>query len=485
MKNMKKLASLLLVLVMVFALAAPALAAGDGSITISDAEVGQTYTLYKIFDLAYAGTNEPQSNAAHTYSIDSSSDWYDFVKEGGDGAAYVTLTRETGSDTLYYVTWKAATDADTVQAFAKLALEYANKTVAITGTEEKATSSTVIFENLDLGYYLIDSSLGALCTLDSANRNATVNEKNDKPTIEKKEDTVTGNEPGVGDSVNYTVTVHAKKGAQSYVVHDTMSTGLSFNGTVTVTVGETNLTADTDYVLDTAPDDNHTFDLTINKSYLDTITGDTDIVIKYSATITEEAVEKVDNKAKLTYGDNNETNETPSQEVPHNLYAFNLVKTNSDEMGKEVLNAKFELYTTATDGAPVELIYVADGDYYRPTVEGEEGITEFDAGIVTIKGLGNGDYYLEETVQPDGYNKLNAREKVEIVLENSLTEVSTYENEGKTIYEEGAFRVVNLTGAELPSTGGIGTTLFYIVGGLLIVGAAVLLITKKRVSGEQ
>ena len=208
MKTMKKLASAALALVMALCLTVPAFATAPqtGSITVTNAVPGQTYTIYKLFDLAYGGagveneSDQPEAEGSHdphTYSILSNSDWFGFVNpEGGDaatGKGYVTLTASTENVgegiTKYYVAWNTGDAAE----FAKAALAYAkaNNIASAKPAEtapaaaEGATTSTVTFSELELGYYLIDSSLGALCALDTTNFNANIREKNEKPTDKK------------------------------------------------------------------------------------------------------------------------------------------------------------------------------------------------------------------------------------------------------------------------------------------------------------
>lgn len=546
MKTMKKLASAALALVMALCLTVPAFAVEPqtGSITVTNAVPGQTYTLYKLFDLAYGGAADENKDAPHTYSILSNSPWYGFVSGEGTGAGYVTLTASTeevkdaegNALTKYYVTWKAATDAETAQAFAKLALAYAKEnnignqgTTVADPAAEGETTPEVKFEGLELGYYLIDSSLGALCTLNSTNFNARVTEKNEKPTDTKTSDMPENSK--VGTDISYTITINAKKGAEAYVVHDTMSASLTFKpnslvvtATPVVPEGEiatpVTLTKDTHYTL--AENVEHhddkenpeevtstcTFELTLKQDYLDTLAGNTTIVITYKATINANAVigkDPITNKEILSYGDGNKTVETPGTQTEDKLYEFDIVKTNSDERGREVLDgAEFELYDVAEGGEAITLVYIEDaenGNYYRPATAEEKAdttvtkTTTIQAGVTTIKGLGAGTYYLEETKAPEGYNKLRDRQMVALSADLKATvEDGKYKEnvaddpataDVDETFTNSGVRVINRTGAELPETGGIGTTIFYIVGGLLAVGAGVLLVTKKKMGADE
>ncbi len=489
MKTMKRLASAALALVMTLCLAAPAFAAGEtASITIDKAPYGQEYKAYRLFDLeSYGGEGSNEENAPHSYKVNAN--WAGFVAEGAPGAAYVNV------DDQGYVTWKDGAD---VKALAKAAMDWAvEKSVkadAVTvteaapeGTEAEATT-TASFGELVLGYYLVSSTVGSLCALDTTNTTVTITEKNKKPVIVKEEvKKADENQPSVGDSKDYKVTITAQPGAEAYVMHDAMGKGLSFNNDVAVAgVDAANYTVVTDGLTDGC-----TFHLVFAQSYLDTITEETQIVVTYSATITAEAltVDTVNNVAHMDYGENNHTVETKPSTTDSELFEFNLAKTSSVASGNQILTgAEFALYTTAEAGEAVSLVFVEDevnGSYYRPAEAGETGTTVIAAGIATIKGLGEGSYYLEETKQPSGYNKLNERVLVEVGPEKSLGKVETNEVDGKTVYLSGGLRVENLTGAELPSTGGIGTTIFYITGGALALGAGILLVTKKRMGAEE
>ena len=142
-----------------------------------------------------------------------------------------------------YVTWKNNAD---VAEFAKKALEEVKATsIVAEGNATVATgSNTVTFDNLDLGYYLVESSVGALCGLTTTNNEVTIAEKNGVPSVEKKVSSEQNgtygqsNSANIGDKVYFQTTITAQPGAQNYVLHDTMDAGLTFtDGSVIVKKG--------------------------------------------------------------------------------------------------------------------------------------------------------------------------------------------------------------------------------------------------------
>ena len=471
MKRTKRIASVLLALVMALSLITTAFAAGEnGSITIDNAVVGQTYTIYQILDL------ESYDAKAGAYAYKATTAWNAFINSAAIKDVYVKV------DAQGYVTWDKKAD---VAAFAKLAQEYAAKNSIGNQGIKKANSTTVEFTDLDLGYYLVDSTLGTICSLDTTKPSVTIKEKNAAPTVDKQVQENSNsqwgesNDANIGDTVNFKTVISAKKGAQGYVLHDKMSEGLTL---VPGSVKVRDLTEGKDYTVATENlKDGCTFEITFKQTYLDTITEDTSIIVTYSATLNEKAViypEPNTNETKLVYGEGSETTWDKTETF---TYQFDLVKTKTD---KTVLDgAEFKLYDAKTEGNEIALIDEGNG-VYRVATAAEKAAEGFvsatiKAGKVTIKGLDSGTYYLEETKAPAGYNVLAERVEVKIDHANLTATV-----EGGT-YVSGGVQVINQTGAELPSTGGIGTTIFYVVGGLLVVAAGVLLVTRKRMSKSE
>ena len=485
-KTIKKLMAALLAVVLLCAMAVPAFAAegASGSITIDKAINGETYTAYKIFDVV---SSKVETDDSKTYVYMVANGWANFFEQN-DVRGYVTVDKNGQP------TWIEGKKSDTdLQAFAKLALTYAS-TNGITGKTATAAGNQAVINGLAAGYYVVSTTAGSLCVLNTNGSDLKIDEKNEAPTIDKKIDgSKSTNDAAIGDVVNYTVTIHAKKGATGYVLTDTMTKGLTFNPDfLTVKTGTSTLSKDTDYTVDvnSTPDTdgNTNFKVTFTDTYLNGIDGNTDIVVSYTATVNKDAVIGTTtggniNTAQLKYG-NKATVESTTKTYS---YEFDLVKT--DNSKKLLTGAKFKLYDSATGTIPVKLIKDATTGNYRVAETSESGavdeivIDSFKA--VTISGLNKKTYYLEETLAPAGYNKLTERQSVELGKEGFVADatINNSGSEGAT-WTEGGVQVINNTGATLPSTGGMGTTLFYVIGGGLMVAAVVLLVTKKRMENK-
>ena len=350
-KTFKKLFAALLAAALVLAMAVPAFAvtnATKGSITISNTVKDETYTIYRMFKL------DSYNAESNTYSYTVESDWEGFFKTGA-GGNYITLDGQN------HPTWTAAdeNDSTTVAAFAKAALAWAADK-KISGTKETATGDTVTFSNLDLGYYLVDSSLGALCGLNTTNPDATIKEKNEKPEIKKEVQTSAGdwsseNNAKIGDTVEYKVEIKVADGAQKYTVTDTMSKGLTFNNSSLKVTANDAVT--TDYTLTSTTNG---FTLVLPETYVSTLTKGTTIIVTYNATLNKDAVIDGDgnaNEVKLSYG--NHQNTVPSK-VTTKSYQFDLVKVDGTT-NKLLDGAEFEL----ADGE-TKLSFVKDTTVWLP-----------------------------------------------------------------------------------------------------------------------
>lgn len=473
MRHLKRFLGAVVAALMVFAMTVtPALAAhgtnsNSGSITIDNAEDGHTYSAYQVLVL------ESYNTDANAYSYKAANGWGDWLK---------TQTKYVNVDADGYVTWVQNADA---AAFAKAALAHAEANKITPTATQTATSSTVTFSSLNLGYYLVDTTLGTLCSLDTTVPNATMKEKNEVPSQEKEvqEDSDGSwgdkNTAEIGDTVNFRTTIQVKPGAESYVLHDVMTEGLTLDPD-SVTVA--NLNKGTDYTVATGTADGCTFEVTFSQTYLDSVTADTKLTVTYNAVLNEDAKIYTDaetNKTWLDYGDDTNTKSTPPSETETYTFKVDVVKTDED---KKVLDgAQFKLYDAKTGGNEITLVKVSDG-VYRLAKDGETGVEYITTvnGELEIKGFdANTNYYLEETKAPDGYHKLS--ERVEIAVKEANLEASV----SNGVYQSGGVHVENKAGSLLPTTGGMGTTIFYVAGGAIVVAAAATLVYRKRMENNR
>ena len=480
MKNARKLASLLLALVMVLSLATTAFAAGEtGSITINDAVVGQTYTIYQILDL------ESYNAAANAYSYKATTAWNTFINSDAIKGTYVEV------DAQGYVTWKDGADA---AAFAKAAQKYAKDNSIANQGNVTATTTTVSFTGLDLGYYLVDTTLGTLCSLDTTNPNVTMKEKNKAPTnVKTVEEDSTGNygsvnDADIGQTVNFKSTITAQAGAENYVFHDKMSSGLTYGSVTGITLNGKTVDA-SNYTVTAPATDGDTFDVTFTQAFCDTLKANDQIVISYTATVNEKAViggNGNENSSKLSYGDSTNTKTTPDSTTKTYTWSFDVLKYGNNDETKVLKDAKFVLMNkdkskvaTIVNGKFTGWVDVpAAGEDGSITWPANTELTTDANGKIEIKGLDADTYYLRETQAPAGYNKL--ANDVEVKIE------PTESTDGKTLTLTAVTsKINNNAGTELPSTGGIGTTIFYVLGSVLVIGAAVLLVTKKRMGAAE
>lgn len=480
MKMFKKLAGLLLAMIMVFSMSTVAFAAqgtndDSGSITINNAVEGHTYSAYQILVLESYNTTGDGA-----YSYKANDDWKGWLE---DQAQYVSI------DDQGYVTWVGGTDAENVAAFAKAALAHAkeaniNPVKTATAT---ADSATVEFTGLNLGYYLIDTTLGTLCSLDTTTPGVEMYEKNKQPPVKKevKEDS-TGdwgeeNTAEIGDVVEFRTTIGAQPGAEEYILHDVMTAGLTLDPDSIEAEGLTkgqDANSGDYHVVTTGLSDGCTFEVVFHQSYLDKITEEKNIVVTYNAVVNENAViydEANNNRTKLEFGEKNNY-ETTWDETKTYTYKVDVVKT--DEKNKVLDGAQFKLYDAKTGGNEIALVEVSDG-VYRLAKDGETGVEYITTvnGQLEIKGFdANTNYYLEETKAPDGYNKL--AERVEIPVKEDNLEASV----SNDTWQSGGVHIVNKTGSLIPETGGMGTTIFYIIGGVLVAAAGIFFVIRRRVS---
>lgn len=504
MKNMKKYVGILMLTVaLLVSMVIPTTAA---NITVDGGVAGAEYAAFKLLNATDGGDGKFAYTLNDTYA--------DILK------AETGMTEQ--ADVVAYIN---ALDADGIKAFA------ADVYAAIVAADMDAdyVSSANVFADVDQGYYLIaETKLGnaadtySLVMLDTqGNENITVTTKEGMPTLEKeveeKNDTTGATAWGesadydIGDSVPYRLTgtvadKYADYKSYYYSFVDTMVKGLSFNNDAVVTIDDVDVT---EYFAIVETEDG--FTATANLKEVDeaveelAITANSTIVVEYTCTLTDDAVVGEDgnlNEAYIEYENNPyheadgdiDTPDKPGDDTPDDdedgpsssekevaiVFTFEAIVNKVDEDGA-LAGAGFTLYKNV------------EGNWTEVKV--------FEAGEATtfnFKGIDAGEYKLEETTVPEGYNKCDdilfevvatydvtkePAELTDLKVMNGDEEVESF----TVVVADGTVTtdVLNVSGAELPSTGSIGTTIFYIAGGILVVAAIVLLITKKRMSTER
>lgn len=489
MKLIKKIAAIMFAFMMVFSLSTNVNAESgkyedsDGKITISNAVKDQTYTIYRMLKLeSFDGTN-------YSYTLENG--WDNFISTGA-GKDYL----EKNSDG--YIIFKSEKNNETdMRLFAKAAFAYA-KTAKLNDDAKKsvkAISTSVTFDKLPLGYYVVGSTVGSLCELKTTDKEVTITDKNDVPSVEKKivkynedhsENLVDSNSANIGEEVVFKTTIDIKPGAKNYILHDKMDSHLSYDSILQIHDNNNkNIVAGTDYVVKTTDlvDADCTFELSFTDAFYTNNKEDIDtkklneIYVYYQATVKDDAVVKQEmkNNTYLTYGENNtKSNEDETTTKTFEIPVFKYTGTNTALEG-----AKFILSTDAncTDENQTLKFKINSENKYRYNKTG--GITELASltdGMIHIEGIKAGTYYLKETEAPKGYNLLKTIQKIEI-LEDGSIKLNGTENTGNV-------RVQNNKGSLLPSTGGMGTTLIYLIGAALVLGSGIVLANKKRAKAK-
>ena len=498
MKKYKTLTSLLLALTLSLTLALPALAAGNtGSITVKNPLAGTTYDAYQIFDVTYEESSAGTQAGSYKYSIKNDSPWFGIVTKETTKDSVTTIESNiegltistSGTAGVYDVTKDDSSDFSAAEfaEILKAALTANADKYKSTRHEFKNNNGTLTATGLPLGYYLVTSGTGALCNLTTTTPTAEINEKNDVP-CEKTADAV---DVEVGQDVHFTLKgkVPATTGFQKYTYEmtDKMSDGLTFNQDVTVKIGGVDYTKDENVKIayDKLSGD-IAFRVTINVMALQEKVGE-DIEVSYSAKVNEKAVTVIsENTATLEYTNNPDgsTNKVTSEKQVYS-YKIQILKHESGNENKVLEGAQFRLRNvndnyykevkgTTGSGAITDIEWVENADQ-ATTVKTDEN------GQAAFKGLKEGTYELVEVEAPDGYNKLSGPVTIEVKGGDKALELT--DKDDITAALTVTAKVANNNGSVIPSTGGIGTTIFYVVGAVLVVGAGVLLVTKKRMEG--
>lgn len=478
MKKLQQFLTALVAVLTVFALGSSALAQtvdsgknGAGTITISNASQGQTYKAYKLFDATVTedGTGIsyklPKGKTADNFG---GSQWFEVDSKGN-----ITAKRDADLTSEEFKTWATQ-----------------NGELIATAT---AADNTLVFSKVPYGYYYIESSLGSIISVDSTRPSATVIDKNTtKPTIPDPNDgggkkilngssTVGQTTAKIGDTVNFQIKFNATnyvtenrstKQIVSYTIEDT-PTALKINQD-SVQVSIDSQVRTTNVVKSFDQSGKMKLVLTwanAAESNKTIYNSPSEVVITYSAVVTKDAKDgQATNSATIGYNTSDAPDANPTPVDPNKqtettkitTHRFTLKKTN--DASDTLTGAEFKLYDAENNGTEIKVVKETEG-VYRVAQADEQGVI-IEAGEVVIKGLKHSTtYYLEEIKAPNGYNVLTERKAVTVSEDNNARA-----------------DVVNKKGAVLPNTGAIGTTLFYLIGSILLLVALVYTISKRRMN---
>lgn len=497
MKNVKKVFALMLAFAMVLAMSATVFAVdpADYSITVTNAKAGETYSAYKMLDLS---VNDPTNPTAYRYTVNPA--WADFADTAEfkavytiDDHGYVTSTVSPEDD------WSADSALSILGEKAAAYAKENNITPAGSVTIADGADSGKI-ELAGAGYYVVTSTLGTRAMIETtpAETSVTIHEKNATDTIEKvvqedsNENWGESNDAQIGDTVNFRSKVTVVPRSVNVVVHDKMTDGLTFSGNSSVKLWTnedctTALDASL-YTIKATPDSGDTFTVVIDDAFAAETTEDAFIWITYSAVVNTEAVDGtpaiVDQKntTRVSFGDDTDSADDETTTTTHK---FNVFKHKQGEETKPLPDAVFQLRKGDTTINLIKLdannYQVADATEGTGTPESHANNGEINVidpgtlvsdfvsvseGDIVIWGVDSDEYSLVEIQAPKGYN-----------MTDPVSVTVNSDNSTRTT-------ILNNTGAELPSTGGIGTIIFYVVGAALVIGCGVVLVSRKRVSGK-
>lgn len=499
MKLMKRILAIVCTFVMIISMATGVNAVNEssatattttserGKITVTNAIAGEDYKIYKLLSLE---------------SYDKATGAYSYKKPGGDWDKFIQSDEGQkffASNDNGYITLKTNNDTE-ARKLAIYAIGYAQKhnitpTKTATASVAKTDTATVVFDDLDLGYYVVESTSGTACNITTAAPTAEIKDKHDNPNVNK---IITGggkvntdgtmNSVNLGEMVYYQTTIHVKPGAKNYVLHDIMDKNLQFIQVAYVRDNEGyEYRGDEHYIVTPTPltrpenpTDGCTFELSFTDAFYKTYRQDidtgklTEITVQYLAQVSKNAPINfaMKNTTYLTYGDKNTKTEKSETET----YTYGIPVFKYTGVATPLAGAKFILSTKADAGETDAIKFNSDGDVYRYDADQKNGNTTLvsqDNGYIKIQGLEAGTYYLKETEAPKGYNKIYKSIEIEI-LSNGTIKVDG------TAIADGIVKVQNNTGSLLPSTGGMGTTLIYVVGSILVLASGMVLFNKRK-----
>lgn len=329
---------------------------------------------------------------------------------------------------------------------------------------------------------MVDSTAGTLCGLDTTNKDMTINDKNELPTVEKKilENNVEKSENSafLGESLTFQTTIHMQPGAQNYILHDKMDTNLQYiDNSILMHASNNQNPTISDYTIKTSKlGDDCTFHIEFKADYLAKVTDKFDVIVTYGAVVKDGVPinTALVNDTWLTYGENN----TESNKPQTKTYTFGIPVFKYTGTKKPLAGAEFKLYTDSNcneESTALKFSLNNNKKYRYDSTKGKTVLTSLETtGHIDIEGLKEGTYYLKETKAPKGYNLL--KNPVEIRIDSA----GKIYVDGNTKENTGNVEVKNNSGTLLPNTGGMGTTMIYLVGALLVLGSGVVLASKRK-----
>lgn len=484
MKHIKKALAFVMTLAMAFAFVAPAFATeGDSdssSITINRDSTWNsnatskkaTYTYYKIFDADI--TDAAEVNETTGALTEDGNVVYTISGQNADEKAAALpniFSAKKAADGKYYITLKNANTTASTIVTALQTLVEENDTLFPAAGEVTSEDNPVVLNVPSDGYYLILASNGMNAAVQTIG-NVTINEKNDYPTIDKQQQKADGTwvdttiPAEIGTTKNFKITVDIPVTAnKDTFVYDTMSAGLAYKNDIALKVGENTLDSSKYEILTKGENDTFTWGVKLPA----TNAGST-IVITYSATVTADCLTDTtrENKATLKYDDDNYV---VTDSTNYTTYFGGIEKVDGAQKTNKLKDVEF---TLTVNNKAFNVTKAEGADYYIPGGNSNKVVTDANGKIV-IRGLDNTNTYtLTEQKTNEGYNLLETPKDLTLV-----------EDKG-TAYTTATFdQVLNNKGTQMPSTGGIGTTIFYIVGGVMVAGAAIFLLTKRRMAGSE
>lgn len=470
MRKIKQALVMLLAAVMLLGTVTTAMAAtamtDKGSVKITNAVAGVTYKLYRIFDISGISgdnkaafiTNEKWNAAVRNFNLG----FGEFV---GTGVGSAVTIKDFNSDA-------------NAQALAEKVVEAAAaNSIAPDATASSDASGEKLIENLQYGFYVMVSdrqgdAVARYTTFTVMSATAVeVNEKNTKaPTIDKKVDNLQATSADFNQVLNYTITITAAAGTDTYTITDTLPTQITLDtNSVTISKNGTDLTITNDYTLTATATG---FTLTLTPAARAALKDNNVLVVSYQATLqpNENTLNAYTNTATLSYGQDKSLSDTAD------VFSGHITFEKRDNHNNILAGAKFVVKNL--DGQYAKLNGSGHTWAFDSWVDDAEQATvittENTTTAVIVRGLKSGIYKLVETEAPAGYVK---GADTEITINKELSEEQGNRLIG--LFTEKA-TVINTQGSELPETGGIGTTIFYIAGALLAVSAVALLIVKRR-----